>query len=530
MPVSTAQGKAREKAAANSIPLKLLLGQGQKPNKTSKEFTPRFTEASLEVPKAESQIKGYAFIRGLRPRAFFDNLQIKQPRDFDDILARLPGYIHLKEARAAQKTEYNGNKPKKAENKGEILDTRHQGRAPYRGLPPRVLPVEAQPTYQPARNEQTYRGVNNVNRLTDQTPLNKPQEEIFHLIKNEPWFRVPRDFAAGLPSQDRMDCCVSTTIIMDTLQNIDNNYNPRAGREQGNQEDDRRAAPPRKEKRQVHMIIREESGPISNRARKQTIRSCRVGTLPNQVMSVHSAAREPSISFGPEDHAGLVHQHDDALVFSADVANCTVHRIFVDSSSAVNIIYKDYMTAMALDVALKPPGNPLFSFRGKSILPLGSLELPMMWGKEGASRTRILKFLVVDFLKPNYNIIIGRPTLNAFQVMISMYHLKMKFPLENGRVGEVSGNQFTSKERFVKSLTTQVGIKRAQSSQGRSAEKVAKAGGSSRNTAERAKIKEIGRSPDKQQLISTNDRCMLVELFPGKMVSPLAWVLRCLQP
>ncbi|XP_057808707.1 uncharacterized protein LOC131023178 [Salvia miltiorrhiza] len=265
------------------------------------------------------------------------------------------------------------------------------------------------------------------------------------------------------------------------------------------------------------MIIDEENGPISNRARKQNIRSCKVGIMPSQVMSVRSVAREPSSSFGPEDHAGLVHPHDDALVLSVDVAYCTVHRIFVDLGSALNIIYKDRLIAMALDATLKLLGNLLYDFTGESILPLGSLELPMTWGKEWASRTRILKILVVDFPKPSYNIIIGRPALNAFQAVISMYHLKMKFSLENDRVGGVIGSQITSKEWcFVKSLTAPVGSKRTQSWQGGPAEKIARAGGSSGNTAKQAEIEEIGRFPEKQPMISTDDRCMLMELFPGK--------------
>ncbi|XP_057770862.1 uncharacterized protein LOC130990653 [Salvia miltiorrhiza] len=188
-----ASSKRAEKTVMSLMDLK------QEPTGTLKEFAARFTKASLEVPKAESQIKGYAFVRGLRLGAFFDNLQVKQPRDFDDILARLPGYIQLEEARDAQKTEYGGGKPKEVENKIEASETRPQGRAPYRGMPPRVLPGKVQLAYQPPRNEQTYIGVNNINRLIDQTPLNKPQEEIFHLIKNEPWFRAPSDFAAGAP-------------------------------------------------------------------------------------------------------------------------------------------------------------------------------------------------------------------------------------------------------------------------------------------------------------------------------------------
>ncbi|KAL0329367.1 UNVERIFIED_CONTAM: hypothetical protein Sradi_4923400 [Sesamum radiatum] len=38
----------------------------------------------------------------------------------------------------------------------------------------------------------------------------------------------------------------------------------------------------------------------------------------------------------------------------------------------------------------------------------------------------MLKFLVVD-VSSAYNAILGRPTLNAFQAVISTYHMKIKF-------------------------------------------------------------------------------------------------------
>jgi hypothetical protein len=51
---------------------------------------------------------------------------------------------------------------------------------------------------------------------------------------------------------------------------------------------------------------------------------------------------------------------------------------------------------------------------------------------------------MVDFLvvsQPSiYNAIIGSPSLNKMKAIMSIYHLKMKFPTEEG-VGEVRGDQ-----------------------------------------------------------------------------------------
>ncbi|KAL0358112.1 UNVERIFIED_CONTAM: hypothetical protein Scaly_1496900 [Sesamum calycinum] len=52
----------------------------------------------------------------------------------------------------------------------------------------------------------------------------------------------------------------------------------------------------------------------------------------------------------------------------------------------------------------------------------------------------MLKFLVED-VSFAYNAILGRPTLNAFQVVISTYHMNIKFPAPGG-VGEVQKRHF----------------------------------------------------------------------------------------
>ena len=50
-----------------------------------------------------------------------------------------------------------------------------------------------------------------------------------------------------------------------------------------------------------------------------------------------------------------------------------------------------------------------------------------------------------------YNMLLGRPSLNAIRVVPSAYHMVIKFPNANG-VGVVRGNQHISRECYLVSM------------------------------------------------------------------------------
>ena len=54
-----------------------------------------------------------------------------------------------------------------------------------------------------------------------------------------------------------------------------------------------------------------------------------------------------------------------------------------------------------------------------------------MFGEKSYSLTHIVDFMVVD-KRSTYNVIIGKPTLNAIRTVVSTYHLAMKFPVNSG--------------------------------------------------------------------------------------------------
>ncbi|XP_057808470.1 uncharacterized protein LOC131022947 [Salvia miltiorrhiza] len=466
-----------------------LMDIKQDQNETLREYTARFNLAALEVPEAESQIKNCAYVRGLKPGLFFDELQITPTRDFDDIMARLLGYLQLEDTRMARKAENDKHKAKRAEEAPE-RNNRHQDRAPLRGLPPRVPPPQAEG---PPRQQRT---VNEVNRFDEYTPLNKPQEEIFHLIKNQSFFRAPGTYRDGQPQQGpnnklceyhnsyghftkhfghlkhQLELLVRQGNLDQFIARGNEGQGPRPEQrneprqDQGNNRDRRPKenrdnhrggvegrVPPFPYRREVHMIFGENGTPTSNRAKKQVVRAVKSGYYPKQVMEITGATEEPVISFGAEDLRTLMYPHDDALIITADIAGFIVHRVFVDSGSAVNILYLECLQNMGVEAHIEPTNTPLFGFGGEMVMPIGFVELSLSLGNADASKTRVIRFLVVDMPKPSYNVILGRPALTMFRAIISMFHLKMKFPIRGGRVGEVWGDQKMSKACHVQMLT-----------------------------------------------------------------------------
>ena len=64
--------------------------------------------------------------------------------------------------------------------------------------------------------------------------------------------------------------------------------------------------------------------------------------------------------------------------------------------------------------------------------------------------TTMVRFLIVD-APSTYNMLLGRPSLNAIRVVPSAYQMVIKFPTENG-VGMVQGNQRIAKECYSASM------------------------------------------------------------------------------
>src|SRR5262249_33566871 len=132
--------------------------------------------------------------------------------------------------------------------------------------------------------------------------------------------------------------------------------------------------------------------------------------------------------------------HEDALVIAPIISNFQVRRVLVDEGSAANILSYEVYTKMNLPRSkLKPVKTPLHGFAGETIIFEGMVSLPLVLCQAAEQITTIVNFLVVKMNSP-YNVLLGRPLLNAIKAFSSSYYLTMKFPTENG-VGVERGDQ-----------------------------------------------------------------------------------------
>ena len=67
----------------------------------------------------------------------------------------------------------------------------------------------------------------------------------------------------------------------------------------------------------------------------------------------------------------------------------------------------------------------------EKVLPLRLIQLVLTLGDPPCQATTAMKFLIVD-APSAYNMLLGRPSLNAIKAIPSAYHMMIKFPTTVG--------------------------------------------------------------------------------------------------
>ena len=196
-------------------------------------------------------------------------------------------------------------------------------------------------------------------------------------------------------------------------------------------------------------------GGESSSAQKAHLCSIR-STEIREIQEVSKLPRlDMSITFSDSDLEGCQRPHDDPLVVRAVVAKKTVHRVLVNNGSSADIIFVSAFDKMGIGrERLEPVNTHLRGFSGEKVLPLGSIQLVLTLGEPPCHATTIARFLVVD-APSAYNMLLGRPSLNAIKAIPSAYHMMIKFPTVSG-VGMVRGDQRVARECYSASMKQKV--------------------------------------------------------------------------
>ncbi|KAL0434144.1 UNVERIFIED_CONTAM: hypothetical protein Slati_2748700 [Sesamum latifolium] len=397
-----------------------LFAVQQKDNEPLKEYLQRFNAAMLEVLSATQEVKASAFSQGLLDGDFFKSLAKRPTSKFDALLARAAKYINMEDAQAAKK-ESRGEKRKETKeespSKKPHVDTRDR-KPPFQ----RVNAVYTPLTVPITQALMAVEGKWFLTRPRNMYAVKKPEEPGF--IKNkETKQEKPRLPAPNVPPKKEPNML------------------------QGEKE--RLMSPPPPKRGHTHDN-RRSHGRDSHHARKSQVREAHDVSL-KEVLDVEAMEDCPLIQFRRAERSGPRISHNDALVITALLANYEVGRIIIDSGSSADILFGEAYDQMQLgDISLEKVNTSLYGFAGEVVHPRGMVSLSLTMGVGVTRKTCMLKFLVVD-VPSAYNVILGRPTLNAFQAGISTYHIKIKFPTP-GRVGEVQGDPLQSRKCYVEAV------------------------------------------------------------------------------
>ncbi|KAK3010982.1 hypothetical protein RJ639_011172 [Escallonia herrerae] len=401
-----------------------LLNVVQERNESLSRYLGHFNAATLEIDNLDESVKYTAFMRGLRPTTKFAFAVNKSPPgNMSGLLDKANKYIQAEEYLETHK-EHRGDN-------GQWQEKRAREDSPRSGRSSKCS----------RRDERRPKEMFDMKNLT---PWNARPSHILHEIKDKEILERPEKMRSAPSQRDRnlwchyhndhghtTDKCESLKPAIEALI--------KRGHLRGyvNRRNEKKEATPlagREEVRENAGVINTISGGIaaggsSGQGQKAYVKE--VLTTVGPLTKKQKKEPAPTISFSDDDVGDTRIPHDDPLVVILRVGNFDVKRILVDNGSSAEVLFYEAFQRMNI------PSDRL-----------RKIDTPL-YGTPPNQAKLMLDFMVVR-VPSAYNAILGRTTLNQLRAVVSTYHMKMKFPTENG-VGEVKGDQAVARQCYMAS-------------------------------------------------------------------------------
>ena len=132
----------------------------------------------------------------------------------------------------------------------------------------------------------------------------------------------------------------------------------------------------------------------------------------------------------------------------------TVHFVFnphsTNNTDLTILSYDAYQNMGLQDKDLLSTSSHVYGFTGDVARVKGMVKLPITLGEEPQIATQIHEFTLVDH-NVGYNVIIGIPIMKGMRMVLSIYHLTVKFPTPHG-IGKIRECQYDSRDCYNKDL------------------------------------------------------------------------------
>nr|XP_027102744.1 uncharacterized protein LOC113723988 [Coffea arabica] len=428
----------------------------QRPEESLREYMVRFNNESLQVRDRDDKVVMAAFINGLRKQKLYTELVERPPKSVREMLDRAHEKANAEEDNRLKSAQERLRDDKRRRGTDQVDARSVLGRKSAYDCPPRNRPM---------------------GRDKPWTTLTAPRARVLAVMEQEGLSRPPRPLGGDKSRRDQgLYCAYHRDVWHDTedcrhlkkdIEKLikrghlgqfvrDERADPQRGRPRSerpsyppNRPQGHRGRTPEQETQNLAGVINTiaggPAGGDSHTARRHN-RPPPTGESSAKRLKVYE-----EIIYGPEDAVPLASNNHEAIVIEVVTCNYKVKKVYIDNGSAIDVLYyKTFKELQLEDRQLIPVRTPLIGFAGPPVRPEGMITLMVTVGVSPRCRTVPVNFTVVK--EPSsYNIILGRPTLNALRAVCSTLHLSMKFPTPDG-VAEVLGDPEVARACYIATL------------------------------------------------------------------------------